>query len=95
MIWVQGVDVEFTADVLGLIGAQYIEGESPESGEMPRFVSDAALIFEEADVPDVMVPIFDAPMLADGVTDGFGIQGCRFRRSRTVIPIVKPDTVPI
>ena len=74
MIWVQGVDVEFAADVFGAIGAHDIEGEGSQSCEVPWFVSDTALIFEEADVPDVVVPIFDAPMLADGVTDGFGIQ---------------------
>ena len=75
MIWVQGVDVEFAADVFGTIGAHDIEGEGSQSGEMPWFVSDTALIFEEADVPDIVITIFDAPMLPDGVTDGFGIQG--------------------
>jgi len=75
MLRVQCVDVEFTADVFGALGAHDIKGEGSQSGEVPWFVSDAALIFEETDVADVVVPIFDAPMLTDGVTDGCGIQG--------------------
>ena len=57
MIWVQGVDVEFSADVFCSIGAQNIEGEGSESGEVARLGSDAGLIFEESDIPalfDVM-----------------------------------------
>ena len=75
MIWVQCVDVEFSADVFGLIGAQDVEGEGSESGEVPRLGSDAGLIFEEADIPDVVVAVFDAPMLTDGGAEGGGIQG--------------------
>ena len=75
MIWVQGVDVEFPADVFGLVRAQDVEGEGSESGEVSRFGSDARLIFEEADISDVMVAVFDAPMLTDGGTEGRGAQG--------------------
>ena len=83
MIWVQGVDIKFPADVFGVIGAQDVEGEGSKSGEVSWFGSDAALIFEEADIADIMVFVFDAPMLTDGVTDGrdgqgdlAGIEGC-------------------
>ena len=75
MIWVQGVDVEFSADVFGSIGAQNIESEGSESGEVARLGSDAGLIFEEADLPDVVVAVFDAPMLTDGGAEGGRIQG--------------------
>lgn len=75
MLWVQGIDVEFAADVFGVVCAHDIECEGSEPGEVPWFLPDAALIFEEADVADVMMTIFDAPMLADGFTAGFGIQG--------------------
>jgi len=81
MLRVQCVDVEFTADVFGALGAHDIKGEGSQSGEVPWFVSDAALIFEETDVADVVVPIFDAPMLTDGVTDGCGMHRRLFRWS--------------
>ena len=42
---------------------------------MARLGSDAGLIFEEADIPDVEVAVFDAPMLTDGGAEGGGIQG--------------------
>ena len=79
MLWVQSIDVELSADVLGLVGAHDTKGEGSQSGEMPWFSSDAALIFEEADVADVVMAIFEAPMLADGVTAGFGAQGAQLR----------------
>lgn len=75
MFWVQCVDVEFPADVFRAIGPQDIEGESSKSGEVSWLGSDATLIFEKADVTDVVIAVFDAPMLPDGVTDGRGGQG--------------------
>ena len=42
---------------------------------MSWFGSDAALIFEESNITDVVVTIFDAPMLPDSVADGCGGQG--------------------
>lgn len=42
---------------------------------MSRFGSDAALVFEEADITDVVVTVFDAPVLTDGAADGRGGQG--------------------
>jgi hypothetical protein len=52
-----------------------MESEGSQSGEGPWFVSDVAWIFEEGNVADVVMTNFDAPMLADGVADGLGIQG--------------------
>jgi len=75
VIRVQGVDVEFSADVFSSIGAQNIEGEGSESGEVSWLGSDATLIFEKADVTDVVIAVFDAPMLPDGITAGRGGQG--------------------
>lgn len=43
---------------------------------MSGFGSDAAVILEEADVADVMVSIFNAPMMADGGADSGGGQAC-------------------
>ena len=74
-MWVQGIDVEFAADVFGAISAHNIEGEGSQSCKVPWFVSDTALIFEEADVSDVVMTIFDAPMVADGGATGLGAQG--------------------
>lgn len=83
MIWIQCVDVEFLADVFCAVGSKDIEGEGSKSGEVARFVSDAALIFEETDIADIVVTVFDAPMLTDGGADDLGgqvdlagIEGC-------------------
>ena len=67
---VEGVEVEFPADVDGAVGAQDVEGEAAEPGEVAGFVSNAAVVFEEADIADVVAAVFDAPMLADRGADG-------------------------
>ena len=74
MIWIEGVQVELPGDVGGSVGAQDIEGEAAQAGEVSRFGSDAALVFAEGDVADVVAAGFDAPVLADGGTDGGGGQ---------------------
>lgn len=75
--------VEFSADVGGAIGAQDVEGEAAEPCEVAGFGSNAAVVFEEADITDVMAAVFDAPMLADrrggcagGQPDLTGEEGC-------------------
>ena len=83
MIGVEGVDVEFPGDVGGGVGAKDVEGEGAEPGEVARFGSDAAQVFEEADIADVVAAVFDAPMVADrgagggrGQADLAGVDGC-------------------
>ena len=71
---VEGVEVEFPADVAGAVGAQDVEGEGAEPGEVARFGANAALVFEEADIADVMASVFDSPVLADCGADGGGGQ---------------------
>ena len=57
---VEGIEVEFPADVDGAVGAQDVEGEAAEPGEVAGFGSNAALVFEEADIADVVAAVFDA-----------------------------------
>lgn len=64
-MWVEGIEVELSADVGGGVGAQDVEGEAAEPCEVAGFGSNAAVVFEEADITDVMAAVFDAPMLAD------------------------------
>ena len=54
---VEGVEVEFPADVAGAVGAQDVEGEGAEPGEVARFGANAAMVFEEADIADVMASV--------------------------------------
>src|SRR5512134_3345617 len=70
MIWVEGIDVELSFDIGGAVGAEDVEGEGAEPGEVARFGSNAAQIFEEGDVADVVAAVFDAPVLADRRTGG-------------------------
>ena len=82
MMWVEGIDVELSFDIGGAVGAEAVEGEGAEPGEVARFGSHAAQIFEEGDVADVVAAGFDAPVLADrrtgvgrGEPDLAGIEG--------------------
>ena len=66
MVEVEGVAVEFCADVLGTIGAQDVAGEASASSENGRFCPNSAVVFEEGHVAHIMAAIFDAPVGADG-----------------------------
>ena len=83
MMWVEGIDAELSFDIGGAVGAEDVEGEGAEPGEVARFGSNAAQIFEEGDVADVVAAVFDAPVLADRRTGGSrcqsdlaGVEGC-------------------
>ena len=65
MIQGEGVDVEFPGNVGDGVGAEDVEGEGAASGEVARFGSNAAEVFEEGDIADVVAAVFDAPVLAD------------------------------
>src|SRR5512147_3123918 len=62
---VEGIEVEFFADIGGAVGAQDVEGEGAQAGEVARFGTNPAVIFEEGNIADVVAAVFDAPMLAD------------------------------
>ena len=76
---VEGVDVEFPGDVGGdvggAVGAQDVEGEAAHAGERSGLDPDAAVIFEEGHVPDVVIAVLDAPVGSDGGADLGGGQG--------------------
>lgn len=50
---VEGVEAELAADVGDAVGAQDVEGEAAEPGEVAWFGGNAAVVFEEADIADV------------------------------------------
>lgn len=50
---VEGVEAELAADVGGAVGAQDVEGEGAEPGEVAGFGANAAVVFEEGDIADV------------------------------------------
>ena len=69
---VEGVDVEFPADVSGAVGPEDVEGEGAHAGELAGVGSDSAAVLEEGNVADVVVPIFYPPVIADGVGSQIG-----------------------
>ena len=71
---VQGVDVEFPSDVFGAVRAQDVEGKAAHPGEWSGHDADAAEVFEERDVPDVMAAILDGPVSADRGRDPGGAE---------------------
>ena len=70
MVEVEGIAVEFSADVLGAIGAKDVEGETSASSEDSRFCTNSAVVFEEGHVTHIMAAVLDAPVGADGGTGG-------------------------
>lgn len=72
MVEVEGVDVEFSTDVLGAIGTEDVEGEAPASREDGRLCTNSAVVLEEGDVAHIMAAVLDAPVGADGGTGGGG-----------------------
>ena len=65
MFGVECIDVEFAADVGSGIGAHDVESEAAEAGEDCGLDSDAAVVFVERDVANVIIPILDSPVQAD------------------------------
>lgn len=64
---VEGVFIEGSGDIGHAISAQNIQRKGTCSRENSGVTSDAACIFAQSDVPDVMKPIFQPPMVTDDV----------------------------
>lgn len=65
---------EGLGDVGDAIFAQDIECEAAGTGHDAGVVTDAACVLTASDIADPMVPVLDAPMLADdGGPDGGGV----------------------
>ncbi len=54
-------------DIVFAVGTQDIEGEATYPGEDAWVLPDATGIFQHRDVANIVVPVFDAPVAADGV----------------------------
>ena len=74
MVEVEGVAVEFCADVLSAIGAEDVEGEASASSKDGWLCTNSAVVFEEGHVTHIMAAIFDTPVRADGGSGGGGGQ---------------------
>jgi len=72
VVEVEGVEVEFPADVLSAIGTKDVEGETSASGKDSWFCTNSAVVFEEGYVTHIMAAVLDAPVGADG---GTGVGG--------------------
>lgn len=57
-------------------------------GEVAGFGSNAAVVFEEGNIADVVAAIFNAPMLADGCGDGGGGQSDLTRKEGCLVGAV-------
>jgi len=58
-----------------LIEAQDIGGEAAQAGEDAGVCADARPVFVEGDIAQMVVAVFDAPVVADGLACLVGIDG--------------------
>ncbi len=63
-------DPEGWRDVFGTIGPGDVEHVASKSGHDAGVDADAAGVFGEGDVADVMAPVLDGPVIPDGVREG-------------------------
>src|SRR5271156_620932 len=66
MIEAEGAVPERLCDICDAVFAHDVEGEAAGSGHDAGVVADAAAILAEGNVADIMVPIFNSPMPANG-----------------------------
>ncbi len=66
MIEAEGPVPQGLCDVGDAVLAQDVEGETAGAGHDSGVVADATAVLVAGNIPDVMVPILDAPMSADG-----------------------------
>lgn len=59
-------------DVFDLVVTQDIEGEASSAGEDAGVVSNSAFVLAVGDIADMMVAIFDAPVISDDVAERSG-----------------------
>ena len=64
------MDVDGLAHGLDALGAQAIEGGGSETGHDARLAANAAGVFAQGDVADVMIAGLDAPVGANGASRG-------------------------
>jgi hypothetical protein len=58
-----------------LIEAQDIGGEAAQAGEDAGVCADARLVFVEGNIAEMVVAVFDAPVVADSLACPVGIDG--------------------
>ena len=58
-----------------MIEAQDIGGEAAQAGEDAGVCTDARPVFVEGDIAQIVVAVFDAPVVADGLACLVGIDG--------------------
>ncbi len=68
IIKVHTVLKKFKADIIDLVFAQNVEGKAPQFGKDMGISANTRFVFAHSHITDVMVPILNAPMIADGLT---------------------------
>ena len=68
VIKVQAVVKECKADVLDVVLTQNVEGKTPQFGEDMRIGAHTRFVFAQGHITDIVISIFNTPMIADSVT---------------------------
>jgi hypothetical protein len=58
-----------------VVAAEDIGGEGSQASEDAGIAADPTVVLAEADIADIVQPVLDPPMAADGVSAGCGGQG--------------------
>src|SRR3954463_7888940 len=61
IVEVERVDIEFAGDVFDTVGAQDVDREASEAGEVCRLDAGLAGVFAEGDVADIMAAVVSRP----------------------------------
>ena len=74
VIKVHTVVKEFKANIFDFVFSQNIEGKTPQLSEDVRISANRRFVFPHCYVAHIMICIFNAPMMADGLTECLGAQ---------------------
>jgi hypothetical protein len=68
IIKVHTVFKEFKADVFNVVFAQDVEGKTSQFSKDMRISADTRFVFAHGHIADVVISVFNAPMIADSQT---------------------------
>ncbi len=66
---------ESVGDVFLAVGAEDVEGEAAGSGKDARVYSDAAGVLQHRDVSDIVISVFNAPVVRTASDAFFALTG--------------------
>ena len=65
---------EFKTNIFDLVFAQDVEGKTSQFGKDMRMSPNPRFVFAHRHIPPMVISIFNAPMIADGLTKLWGTQ---------------------